>query len=91
MSNLSAIDTRMVEIQESLDRQPGGYYGHLVDFAGSLRAAAVLDLAYDGELVWIDLRRTPFHDDVELKVLVKAAQEAQMALQSGILQRVWGR
>lgn len=89
LEQLPDVERRMEVIRDSA-RHPGNFYSALVaQSAGSLRSAAIADLAIDGNLHHVDLRRAPFAGDEDLKGLYRGALAAQQELANALLQVGW--
>ena len=84
---MSTVDDRMAEIEK--DAKPGGYCARLIEVTGSVRSAALLDLALDGDTYYPDMRRRPFVGDEELKTLYREAAAAHSRLCAAIMARIW--
>lgn len=87
--NLPTIERRMALIRESAER-PGSFYSTLVaQSGGSLRSAAIVDLALDGNLHHVDLRRAPFAGNEELKALYRRTKATLDELSEMLIQLGW--
>lgn len=67
----------------------GTYVDRLVTNAGSLEDAARVDLAIDGRLAYVDLRRRPFAGNPELKSLYRSANLALEELRGALINFAW--
>jgi len=85
---MSTIDDRMAEIQKYAD-EGATYYRRLTQASGGLLSATLLDLAIDGNLWHMDLRRKPFAGNEELKAIAREARDAQAELRERLINVVW--
>jgi hypothetical protein len=85
---VTSIKDRMIEIERLAD-EGATYYQRLIRNCGSLQSAAMVDLAIDGDLWSLDLRRSPFAGDEDLKEVARAAVEAQRTLRDELFTIVW--
>lgn len=67
----------------------GTYYDRLIANSGSLEDAARVDLAIDGNLFHVDLRRRPFASSPELKDLYRSANLALNELREALIKFAW--
>lgn len=85
---MSTVTDRMEELQR--DAAEGATWPRkVIATAGGLHSGALLDLAIDGNLWFLDLRRSPFAGDEELKALARKAQEAVNELREVLINRAW--
>lgn len=90
---MSERDERRAWLEREAERTPDGWEATFIDTFGIEGAVDLLTVQDGGVMSWhgLDLRRSPFRQDAELKFLVSEAREAVGAAVRRAYELAWER